>query len=55
MFVCLSVCVGVCVRVCVRVCARAHLHNVPSADIVHVLHMRSADLRPRADILEVRC
>ncbi len=37
--------------VCVCLC----LHNVPRADIVHVLHMRSADLRPRADTLEVRC
>ncbi len=32
-----------------------YLHNVPRADIVHVLHMRSADIRPRADTLEVYC
>ncbi len=31
-----------------------YLHNVPIADIVHVLHMRSAEFRPRADTLEVR-
>ncbi len=43
--------IGVCVCVCVCV----YLHNVPIADTVHVLHMRSADFRPRADTLEVRC
>ncbi len=34
--------------------SHVYLYDVPRADIVHVLHMQSADLRPRADTLEVR-
>ncbi len=37
------------------VCVYIYLYNVPRADIVHVLHMRSADFQPRTDTLEVRC
>ncbi len=56
---CVCVCVCVCARARTRVCvcarARTRLQNVPIAGIVHVLHMRSADFRPRADTHELRC
>ncbi len=38
-------------RECVCVCVLTQC----AKDIVHVLHMQSADLRSRADTLEVRC
>ncbi len=45
--------VCVCVCVCVHTHTHTHLHDVPRADVVHVLLMPSADIWPRADTLDV--